>query len=255
MAEVYFSGQGVVYAATRNTNGTVDADAFRDLGNVPALRLTLETDVLEHKESRSGSRLSDLRIVRERTASVTMTLESFTKENLMMLLYGTSQVVAGATVSAGSPEIFPTVAVGDVVALANTNLTSFTSLVDSAGSPLTLTPNTHYTVDLKGGMVTMLAIPGTQPYRAAYVHATKDVVPMFKAGQVERFLRFSGLNTANSNKGAVVELYRVVFDPVSDFDLITDELAQYELTGSVLYDSTRDADGTLGGFGRIIQAQ
>ena len=139
------------------------------------------------------------------------------------------------------------------MALANTNLTSFTSLVDSAGSPLTLTQGTHYTVDLSGGMVTILAIPGTQPYKASYVHATKDVVPMFEANQEERFLRFSGLNTANANKGAVVELYRVVFDPVSNFDLITDELGQYELTGSVLYDETRDLDATLGGFGRIIQ--
>lgn len=253
MAEIYFSGQGVVYAATRNTNGTVNANAFRDLGNIPSLSLNLETDVLEHKESRTGSRLLDLRIVRDRKATITMTLESFSKKNLMMLLYGSSQSVAGATISGGGAEVFPTVAIGDVVALANTNLTSFTSLVDSAGSPLTLTQGTHYTVDLSGGMVTILAIPGTQPYKASYVHATKDVVPMFEANQEERFLRFSGLNTANANKGAVVELYRVVFDPVSNFDLITDELGQYELTGSVLYDDTRDLDATLGGFGRIIQ--
>ena len=55
MAEIYFSGQGKVYAATRNTDGTVDADAYRDIGNVPSLSITLETDVLEHQESRTGS--------------------------------------------------------------------------------------------------------------------------------------------------------------------------------------------------------
>lgn len=251
MAEVYFSGQGIVYAATRNTNGTVDADGYRDLGNVPALSLTLETDVLEHRESRSGNRLSDLRIVRERTATITMTLESFKKENLMMLLYGTSQTVAGAVVN---NEAFPTVAVGDVVALNHTNIdegAAFT-VAATAGTP---TLGTHYSVDKKGGMVTILSLAGlTQPLNATYTHLNKDVVPMFETGQVERFLRFSGLNTANSNKGAVVELYRVVFDPVTNFDLITDELAQYELTGSVLYDDTRDLDATLGGFGRIIQS-
>lgn len=254
MAEVYFSGQGVVYAATRNPNGTVDADGFRDLGNVPSLSLSLETDVLEHRESRTGNRLSDLRIVRERTATVTITLESFTKENLMMLLYGTSQTVAGAVVN---DEAFPTVAIGDVVALAHTTINEAQpfSIEDSNGSPLTLTQGTHYTVDKKSGMVTMLAIPGTQPYLATYTHLTKSVVPMFETGQVERYLKFSGLNTANSNRGAIVELYRVAFDPVSNLDLINDELAQYELTGSVLYDETRDADATLGGFGRIIQAQ
>lgn len=251
MAEIYFSGQGKVYAATRNTNGTVDADAYRDIGNVPSLSITLETDVLEHQESRTGSRLTDLRLVRDRKATISLTLESFSKENLMMLLYGTSATIAGATVTSGS-EVLPTVTIGDVVALNYTNLTSFTGIYDNGASPISASA---YTVDLAGGMVTFSAIPSTQPYSAAYVHATKDVVPMFKGNQVERFLKFSGLNTANSNKGAVVELYRVVFDPVSNFDLITDELAQYELTGSVLYDSTRDLDATLGGFGRIIQAQ
>lgn len=252
MAEIYFSGQGRVYAATRAANGTVGAKAFRDLGNVPALRLSLETDVLEHRESRSGSRLTDLRIVRERTATLTLTLESFSRENLMMLLYGTSQSIAGAAVAS---EAFPTVAVGDVVALANPIIDEGAAFTISAtaGTPVL---NTHYTVDKKAGMVTILSLAGlTQPLSAAYTHLAKNAVTVFTSGQVERYIRFSGLNTANANKGAVVELYRVVFDPVSDFDLINDELASYELTGSVLYDETRDLDPVLGGFGRFIQEQ
>lgn len=252
MAEIYFSGQGTVYAATRNSDGTVDRDAYRDLGNVPSLTLTLETEVLEHKESKTGNRLTDLRIVRERMATLSLTLESFTKDNLMMLLYGTSESVAGAVVS---NEAFPNpVAVGDVVALNHAILdeaAAFT-VAATAGTPAL---GTHYSVDKKGGMVTILSLAGlTQPLNATYTHLTKDVVPMFESTQVERFLKFSGLNTANANKGAVVELYRVVFDPVNNFDLINDELGQYELTGSVLYDSTRDADALLGGFGRVLQS-
>lgn len=252
MAEqIYFSGQGVVYAATRGTDGSVGAKDFRDLGNVPSLKLNLNTDVLEHKESRSGSHLEDLRLVRARTATITLTIESFNKENLMMLLYGTSSPISGAVVAA---EAFPTVVVGDVVALANPiidEIAAFT-VAATAGTPVL---GTHYSVDKKAGMVTILSLSGlTQPLNASYTHLAKTSVQMFKAGQIERYLKFSGLNTANSNAGAVVELYRVVFDPVSNFDLITDDLAQYELSGTVLFDSTRDLDSTLGGFGRLIQA-
>src|SRR5690606_22930 len=129
MAEVYFSGQGVVYCIDRNQDGSVDSKGWRDLGNVPSLSVTLETDVLEHRESRTGNRLQDLRLVRERTASITMTLESFTKENLMMLLFGTATTDSGATVPA---EVFPTgLVASNQVALDHPMVTTFTSLVDS----------------------------------------------------------------------------------------------------------------------------
>lgn len=250
MADIYFSGQGTVYVADRDSVGAVSL--YRDVGNVPALKITLETDTLEHKESRTGNRLTDLRLIRERRAKVTMTLENFSKANLMMLLYGTGVIATGASVT---NEIFPTgLIVGDMVSLLH-GLTSALSIVDSTGSPVTLTLGTHYTADLTGGMVTIKSLAGLiQPFKANYTYATTDVVPFFKASSKERFLKFSGLNTANSNAPVVVEIYRILFDPVGNIDLINDELAQFEIEGAALYDSTRDADATLGGFGRIIQS-
>jgi hypothetical protein len=251
MAEIYFSGQGVVHVATRDGSG--NATVFRDLGNIPSLRLTLETDVLEHKESRTGNRLTDLRLQREKRARVTMTLESFTKANLMMLMYGTSASVSSGTASA---EVLPSgLVAGDSVSLSHPLIDAWTSLVDSTGSPLTLVNGTNYTVSTGSGMVTILDPTGfVQPFKANYTYFGEDIVPFFEQTQTERFLRFSGLNTANSNKPVVVELYRVVFDPVGTFDLINDEFAQFEIEGSVLYDSARDTNSALGGFGRIIQA-
>jgi hypothetical protein len=254
MAEIYFSGQGVVHIAVRDGSG--NATIFRDLGNVPALRLTLETDVLEHKESRTGNRLTDLRLQREKRARVTMTLESFNKANLMMLMYGSSATVASGTASA---ELLPTgLVAGDSIALSFPLVNVWTSLVDSTGSPQTLIEGSDYRIDKNSGMVTILDPTGfVQPFKANYSYLGEDIVPFFEQSQTERFLRFSGLNTANGNKAVVVELYRVVFDPVGTFDLINDEFAQFEIEGSVLYDSARDSNdssGVLGGFGRIIQA-
>lgn len=251
MAEIYFSGQGKIYVATRDGNG--NPGPFRDLGNVPALSINLETDVLEHKESRTGNRLTDLRLVRERTANVTMTLESFTIKNLMMLLYGTTTAAAA---SSATNELSPTgLVVGDIVALANPLVNTASVNVTNVGAGTAWVENTHYRVDYDSGMITVLSTAIGTAFEVDYTYKAKDIVPMFRDTQVERFVRFAGLNTANSNKPVTVELYRVVFDPASSLDLINDELAQFELNGSVLYDSGRDGNSVLGGFGRIITEQ
>jgi hypothetical protein len=251
MAEIYYSGQGAVYISDRDVNG--NPGVFRDMGNVAALKVTLETDVLEHKESRTGSRLTDLRLIKERKATVSITMESFNKKNLVMMLYGSSQVDTTASVT---NEISPAgLAVGDMIALAHPFLTAPPVInTNPAGTLWVL--NTDYTYDATAGMITIVSISKGTRIETDYTYATVDVVPMFEAPQVERYMRFAGLNTANANKPVTVELYRVVFDPVGNVDLINDDLVQFELTGSVLYDSGRDTtSGTdlYGGFGRVVQ--
>lgn len=249
MANIYFSGQGIVYVADRDGSGNVTL--FKDVGNVPALKLALSTDIIEHKESRTGQRLSDLRLTKSRKATVDITLENFTKSNLMMLLYGTASTITGTSVTA---ETFATGQVnGNIIALAHP-LVSSVVVHDSAGSPATLALTTDYTVDANSGMITIVNVGSyVQPFKVNYSFATQDVIPFFRAATTERFLRFSGLNTANSNAPVVVDLYRVIFDPVGNVDLINDDIAQFQLTGAALYDATRDLDSLLGGFGRIIQ--
>lgn len=246
--DVYFSGQGVVYVANRSGNSIL---AYRDVGNVPSLRVSLETDVVEHKESRTGQRLTDFRLTRENRARVTMTLEKFTKKNLMMLLYGADQTTASPTAVTG--EVIATdrttIAVGDIF------FTKFPSVSALTFSPA-LTSPADYSLDSASGRITINSLTnlsGAGSLTLNYTSAAHESLTMFKSANVERALRLVGLNTANSNASVIVELYRVLFDPVGNLDLINDELAQFEIEGSVLYDSTRDADATLGGFGRILQ--
>lgn len=250
MADIYFSGQGSLYSSDRDAGG--NPTAFRDLGNVPMLKITLETDNLEHKESRTGNRLTDLRLTKERRSKITMTLENFSRANLTMLLFGTYTLTTGGS---ASNELLPNpVAVGDSVALLHQLITGLT-VVDSTGSPITLTLGTNYTADLNGGMITIKSLGAlVQPFKASYTYPATDTVAIYKGTTKERFLKFVGLNTANSNKTAMVELYRVMLDPVGQLDLINDELMSLEIQGSVLYDSARDADPTLGGFGKITLA-
>lgn len=247
----YFSGQGLIYVADRDSAGNIGA--FRHVGNVPNLVISLETDVQDHKESMTGKRLTDYRLITEQRARVTMTLEKFTKKNLMLLMYGSDQSTTSAT--SVTNEVLAasslTVAVGDIFF---TKFPTVSSLVLKTNTT-TLVLNTDYSLDAATGKITILSIgsmvAGT--LNVAYSAAAYESVVLFKDPNKERAIRFEGLNTADAERKVTVELYRVLFDPAGNVALINDELAQFEIEGSVLVDSTRLGDTTLGGFGRVIQ--
>lgn len=93
----YYSGQGVVLVSTRRADGT--PNGFRNVGNVSALTIAMETTSLEHKESSTGSRTTDLRLITENKATVTMNLENFEAANLELGLFGSSTQLVSAAVA------------------------------------------------------------------------------------------------------------------------------------------------------------
>lgn len=256
---MYFSGQGKLYIASRNGSG--NATAFRYVGNVPDLKLSVSTDIFEHKESVSGDRITDLRLTKEKKCECSFTLEEFTPENLAMGLYGSVETMATHTVTG---EVFPSAAdtggtdlvAGDIVRLKYPNVTGLV-ITDSTGSPKTL-PSNQYTLRADYGSVTLDDITSggayVQPFKAAYTAAaTGSRVRIFSQAAVERWLRFEGLNTADGNAPVLIELYRVLLDPAKELSLISDEINQLALTGGALFDSTKTSDAELGGFGRVVQ--
>lgn len=246
---MYFSGQGKLFIGTRQANGS--AGVFRYVGNVPELKIGLETSVIEHKESTSGQRLSDQRLITEDKASVEFPFEDFKKENLAVALYGVATNEAASNVTA---EAFPNlVANDDYVRLEFPNVSSVV-IKDSAGTPATLVLDTDYAIESAAhGMIQILNV-GTfvQPFKADYSYATHDYVAMFSQAPPERWLRFEGLNTSDTNKPVLIELYRVFLDPLAELDAIIDEFGKMALKGSVLYDSTKVGNARLGQFGRFV---
>jgi hypothetical protein len=246
----YFSGQGRVYIGQRDSNG--NPQAMRWLGNVPELKVSLNVETIEHKESYSGQRLTDLQLIKGKDGEFSCTIENFSIENLELTLYGqTSSVTAGTVTN----EALPTGAVvGGVYLLANQFVSSVV-VKDSAATPATLTEGTHYKVHAEQGAIELLNVTGfTQPFKVNYSYGAAKRLAMFKSGQPEVWLRFDGLNTADSNKRVIVDLYRVVLNPSKDFSLVGDEIQRFELTGRVLADTTKSDTGPLGLFGRVIQA-
>ncbi|GAB4483863.1 MAG: hypothetical protein OHK0044_33300 [Burkholderiaceae bacterium] len=246
----YFSGQGRVYIGTRDANG--NPQSMRWLGNVPELKVSLNVETIEHKESYSGQRLTDLQLIKGKDGEFNCAVEDFSIENLELTLYGTTSTVTAGNVTA---ETLPTgVLAGQIHLLANQFVSSVV-VKDSAASPATLVANTHYRVHAAQGAIEFIDVGGfTQPFKVDYAYAAAKRLAMFKTGQPEVWLRFDGLNTADGNRAVIVDLYRVVLNPSRDFSLIGEELQRFELSGRVLADTTKQETGPLGLFGRVIQA-
>ncbi len=245
---MYFSGQGKVYAAEVSAGVP---GPFKYLGNVPALSFALEVDKLEHKESSSGQRLTDLSLIREKKASMTATLEDFNADNLARVLWGTKSTVTGGTIT---NEVLPTgLVAGDFVRLQHLDISAVT-VRDSAGSPATLVAGEDYRVSsAKHGMIEILDPTGfTQPFKVDYTSAAVTNVTVLTESQKTYWLRFEGLNTADSNAPVLVEFYKVQLDPAREFSLIGDEVAQFEMNGTPLYDETKVGNAVLGQFGRVV---
>jgi len=244
----YASFQGRVYLGKRDILG--NPTEVRTPGNVSNLGIALKTDVIEHYESTTGQRALDHRMVKQKNGTVKLTTEEFTSENLALALYGafaavTSGTVATETISATAPTL------GDRYFLAHQKVSTVV-ITDSAATPATLAAGTNYTVDEGFGAVTFLNVTGfTAPLKAAYAFGAVTDISMFTAPLPERYLRLEGINTSDSNKRVMVELYRVAFDPLKNLDLITNDLNKFELEGSLLADSTKAYDAVMGQFGRI----
>ena len=243
---MYFSGQGKLKIAPI-VNGV--RGAYRWVGNVPEFKPAFDTTKFEHKESWSGQRLLDKTIIQENKASLSVTLEDWSQENVAMATRALVTVVPGDTVvDEASPAAL---AVGDEWALAHPKVTSVT-ITDSAGSPVTVNP-AHYTVDLVFGVVTIVNLAAyTLPLQASYDYAAVDSLAFFTDGAGEVAVRFEGVNTADNNKPILVEYYRIQLDPTKELGLITEELGQFVLDGTALIDSTKEDDPIYGKFGRFV---
>jgi hypothetical protein len=244
-----FSFQGKVYLGARLAGGL--PGALRWVGDAPKCDVSLATENEERKESYSGNRLTSARLQTGKTATVALTLNWADADNLALGLYGSKLAVSSGTVT---DEALPDdLAVGDRVALKYGGISAVT-ITDSAGTPVTLTANTHYRIDsANGGVIEILNLGSfTQPFTADYTHTASADVAMFTETPPERYVFLDGINTVD-NSPVRLHLYRVKLDPMATLPLINEGFGSIEMTGSVLYDSEAAEDTTLGGFGKMQQ--
>lgn len=245
-----FSFQGKVYLGARLAGGK--PGALRWVGDAPRCDVSLTTDSETRRESYSGQRLVAARLQRGSEATVALTLNWASLDNLALGMYGEVNTVAAGSVTA--EELPDDLVAGDVVALERGGVSSLV-ITDSAGTPATLVAGTHYALDSANGGVVRIINVGTfvQPFKAAYSHTQSQDVAMFATRPPERYLLLDGINTLD-NAPVKVRLYRLQFDPASTIPMINESFGQLELTGAALYDDEAAQDTELGGFGRIEQS-
>lgn len=239
-----FSFQGKVFLGMRLPNGK--PGALRWVDDASQLSVALQTETSERNESWSGNRLTSVRLPKAKKATFTLVINSFNAENIALALQGESAAITGSTVTG---ETLPLgLVAGNVVALDHPRISALV-MTDSNGTPATLTAGTHYRVESsEGGLVEILNPASfTQPLKAAYTYAGYVNLKAFTVSNVERYLVLDGINTVD-NERLRVKIYRMSFDPVSDLGLITDDLGNISLTGSILFDSVNYLSANLGGF-------
>lgn len=95
----YFAGQGVLLIGLRSATGK--PMGLRHVGNVPALSIGISQEVVDHKESQTGTYSTDKTIVKSTEVTASAQLEDFNSKNIAMLLNSVAKpVAAGAVASA-----------------------------------------------------------------------------------------------------------------------------------------------------------
>lgn len=250
-----FSGQGPGLWSNRNTSG--NPTEFVWFGNIPEFTLGLASDTLTHKESYTGRRTTDARIITELTATVAITVDDFRETNVELATYGSASQVATVTLSNA-----PVIAGAPIVGERYTSTTLVTgrltaAVVKSAGTPVT---TSFYSVD-QSGVIVFTDVTGLAgPITLSGTVAAARQIGVFKNAAPEIHVRLVNFNTAASViiagqsdfERTIVDVFKVRLDPAENFNLINDEFGQLVLNGSALVDTTKAEAGPTGQFARFI---
>ena len=237
MATKYYSGQGKLLVAERDGSG--NPMGFTELGNIPSATLDIEIEKEEHKESQTGQRGVDLTIIKEKKGRMAITLENFDLEVMALGLHGTHAIVAGSSVTDENvtayhdkpqPVVHP--------------MTISSVVIQDVTDTTTYVLDTDYTLDTTYGTITALStgsITDLEVLHVDYTYAGYTKLDVFTEATPIRWVRFQGVNTTDANNALIVDIYKASFDPITGYELITDEVGQVELAADVLFDDLRQS--------------
>lgn len=245
MNNEYLYLQGELLMSDRDEGGNVVA--FRNVGNVPRLSLSLgeaaafmsSVESLDADSIRYGA----MRRANPGTVSFSMELENVNMANLSLAMYGKSSTMVSGFITAEPHKVI----YGTVMPLNNINVKAV-SEVRNNDYNIVYTEGVDYVVDGKYGTITVSttgSIPDGAIVTVNYEHAKFDRVEAFTTVPSLKWLRFQGINLFNNREQAmVIDAYKVRIDPINSFDLLSDSQVSLKLTGKILFDyrSTSNPD-------------
>jgi hypothetical protein len=136
-------------------------------------------ETLEHQESSSGQRLTDLQLIKTKKGEFSCTLEELIAVNLGLALYGTTVEQTSGTVTG---EALPNpVTVGSLYLLARQNVSSVV-VKDASATPKAL-PATQVSLNARHGSLTIIDKttdgPFVEPFTVDYAYDAAQSTAMF----------------------------------------------------------------------------
>lgn len=256
--EDYQLGRGILQMAELDATG--HPKGFRDLGNVPELTASVESEKLEHFSSRQGLKKLDKSIILQITSGLSFTLENINFENLAAFFSGvtadyTNPAIAGVAdqqfVNDGELEAYKHYilrsSTGPVFGITTTNAI----VVESTdGTPIALTKDTDYVLDEVAGQIfindtsTVQSIisagDGLQFSLTADATATTvDQLQVLADTELNVALRFI-LEEADSGEKVIYDYHKSTVSADGDYVLISGEWSTLPMTASVVENAAYD---------------
>ena len=250
MSDLLMSLQGTINLATRNTaSSPVRPNAFRHVGTADSCEMELNVETVTQNESYTGQRLQVGELTLGKSGTLNLTLKDWSIENIALALYG--EVITINSGIATDEKLPDGLVIGDRIKLANPFVADV-ELKIADGTTLVL--GTDYEIESAHAGLIKLLTSAALTATVDYSYAKQESLGIFTRQPPERWFMLDGINTDRENEHVIVELFRVKFNPISNFSLLHNEgYGELPLTATVLADMSQNKDSSLGYFGSYVQ--
>lgn len=256
----HFFGHGQSWLFPRTTGGLPDGTVATALSlpEVDSIEITQAPEKVERVSKRDAMASVNLSVVKMVKATGKIVCSQHSMDLLALYLCGTKSTVTGGAASGAAFVPASGIVAGAILPFPGdrTRLSTFTSIVDSAGSPATLVNGTDYEVDNQAGVIKFINVAGfTQPFKLNGTEDAGNQVAGITARVQERWLRHKVINIADSDDAGVLDVYRIQIDPAASWQLVSDgnEPMKYEIGFQVLKDTTKSSTATGGQYFRYVE--
>jgi len=235
----YFRGQGPLMVADRDVAGNPTGLEF--VGDLDTVQLTPSIDRFEVIENTSGAGAVGASGVKKTSYGLQIGFRSVKPSHLARALQGALTVKASGNVVDEAQTAY----LDKFTPLLNTNVS--TVVVTGVGGTPVYVAGTDYNVHANEGLIEFISggtITDGTPVLIDYAYAAQQHVAVDPQNQ-DKYLVFSGINTANNDKMLRVEMFKVQLDPGALDNLISDEPQPMTINGVLLRDTLRTAGDQL----------
>lgn len=224
-----YIGVGKVLARAYGSTGR-----YRHVGNVSELLVKHNLDVKKQRDYTRPGGGTAAKIERIESVECSINMLSWSKENWALAVAGTVADVAGATIT--DEEITGYLETTVPLAFPPATITTVTNV----GGTITYVAGTDYERTASGLYFpegsTIVDAAGLEVTYTSAAHSRIEAA-MQTSSELE--LLFEGLNEAESNAGAVVNLWRVSVPSAEQLSLIGEDFGEFKFTAESLADATK----------------